>query len=395
MASASLINKVKYSPLLYAVYYYAGSLAIKLLKLMLRPDERLILFSSYSGKRYDDSPKDIYEAMLHDHRFDGYKLVWAFSEPERYNIGRAHKVKVDTLSYYKAALKARVWITNVSMTRGLSFKGINTFSLNTWHGVPIKFIGSDVRNSDGGTFRIKGKVKTIDIQLAQGSYEKSIYPRAFGLDEKQVLVTGLPRNDSLVYDNYPEKIAILRKELGIPEGKKVILYAPTYREYEKDKWRNCIMKPPFNLKRWKAQLSEDYVLMIRAHQEVVKVLNLEEDEFVRDASSFPVLNDLLLITDILISDYSSIIFDFSILSRPIICYTYDFERYKQARGMYFDIRKELPSADTEERLISIIKSNNQNKMREVVIRFRDKYIQEYGNSSQRVLDVVFNALNKH
>lgn len=392
MASVGLINRVKYSRAFYSVYYFVGTLVIKLLKALLKPDSRLILFTSYSGKKYDDSPKDVYEAMLKDRRFEAYRMVWAFRQPERFKIERGTTVKTDTLQYYKTLIKARAWVSNNSVTRGLSFRGLNTFSINSWHGTPIKLIGRDVLNRNGGTFIVKGKEKTVDIQLAQGEYEKRIYARAFGLREDQVVITGLPRNDSLVYDNNPEKIVALKNSFGFAQDKRVILYAPTYRDYEKDEGKNCVLKPPFDLEKWRRQLGNDYILLIRAHQEVVKVLDLQEDSFVRNASNLPILNDLLLATDILISDYSGILFDYSILGRPIYCYTYDYEKYKKARGMYFDIRMELPSTDNEDELINMIKTYNHIDMEAKVKKFRKKYVKQYGNASQKALDVIFNAI---
>lgn len=364
---------------------------MRLLKVFVKPDDKLILFSSYSGKRYDDSPKDIYEAMTKDYRFDRYELVWAFKHPEEHSLKRARTIKVDTLNYFITALKARVWITNVSITRGLYFKGANTFSLNTWHGTPIKFIGKDVTKG-GGTFITKAPNNTTDIQIAQGEYEKNIYSKAFGINPENVLVTGWPRNDSLIYDNTPERISEIRNAFGVPKDKKVILYAPTYRDYEKDNGNNCILRPPFNFHNWKDKLGDEYILFIRAHQEVVNVLDLVEDNFVRNASAFPILNDLLLITDVLISDYSGIIFDYSILGRPIFAYTYDFDIYKKARGMYFDIRNELVSTDNEDTLISMIRDMNVEQLSFKSKEFREKYIQLYGGSSQRVLDIIYDKI---
>ena len=122
MASLSLINRVKYSKRIYLAYYYLGSFAIRLLRLFVKKDPRLIVFSSFGGRKYDDSPKCIYEQMIKDARFDDYKIVWAFMYPEKYDIPRGKKVKTDTFAYYKTLLKARCWITNSTMERGLSFK---------------------------------------------------------------------------------------------------------------------------------------------------------------------------------------------------------------------------------------------------------------------------------
>ena len=391
MASTSLVNRVKYSPLLYNVYFKLGCFLIKLLKFFIKADDKLILFASYSGKQYDDSPKEIYEAMLNDRRFDGYKLIWAFRNPEKFVIERDGKVKVDTLSYYKTALKARVWVTNVSMTRGLNFRGKHCLSLNTWHGTPIKMLGSDLLKNSGGTFVCKGS-GLGDVVLAQGMYEKDILMRVFGLDTNQVVVTGLPRNDSLA-SVCNSKITDIRQKLGIPVGRKIIFYAPTYREYVKDEGRNCVMRPPFNLEMWKERLGDDFVLLIRAHQEVVKVLDLVSNDFVRNVSNYPDLNELMIVSDILISDYSSIFFDFSIMHKPMLCYCYDYEEYAEKRGVYIDIRKWLPSAQNEEELLSLIKNTNLNVKSETAQKFQERFVTEYGSATKKALDIIIDSVS--
>lgn len=384
MASLSLINRVKQSAWLYSIYYHVGSFMVNILKLFLKPDGKLFLFVSYGGRKFDDSPKDIYEAMLNDSRFEGYKFVWAFRKPDNFVIGSGKKIKIDTLQYYITALRARVWITNVGITRALSFKGIHTLVINSWHGTPIKKIGFDAINEN--TF--VGKGEPIDIQLAQGDYEVERYSQAFSLPKGFVFKTGLPRNDTLVSGNTTDNITILKKKLGLPSDKKVILYAPTYRDYELENNSVCVMKTSLNLDRWKDLFKDKYVLLVRAHVAVMKVLNLKEDEFVRDFSKYPTLNDVLLVTDILISDYSGIIFDFSILGRPIICYTYDYEKYNTMRGLYFDVRKELSFASKEDELIVLIQNIDLYREIDRTISFRKKYVQQFGDASQKVLDLI-------
>lgn len=393
MNAINLINRIKYSKKLYKCYLYAGSALVFVLKKVLKTDDRLILYTSYSGKRYDDTPRNMYEAMIKDHRFDGYRIVWAFMNPDRFSIPNCEKIEINSFKYLKTALKARVWITNVNMTRGLGFKGIHTLSFNSWHGTAVKFIGGDIK-SNNETFVLKNESDLADIMIAQGEYDQKIYSRAFNLPLEKVYITGFPRNDSLVTNNNPDYINKIKEKLNLDPKKQVILYAPTYRDFEKDEGNNCVLKPPFDISKWKRLLSEDYILLIRAHQEVVNVLDVNEDEFVRNLSLYPELNDILLITDILISDYSGILFDYSIIGRKIFCYTYDYDRYEQERGMYIDVRKDLPSYDNEDDLLSAIQNGDDQSDHDAVIRFRIKYVEKYGDSAQRAIDVIYEELNK-
>lgn len=101
------------------------SFVINIMKLFLKTDDKLILFVSYGGRHFSDSPKVIYDAMKQDKRFESYKLIWAFVEPNKYDV--EGKIKIDSWKYYKYALKSRCWITNVMVERALNFKGINTY----------------------------------------------------------------------------------------------------------------------------------------------------------------------------------------------------------------------------------------------------------------------------
>ena len=394
MASRSLVSKVKHTRLFYNAYFYIGSSFIRLLKLFIKPNDRLIVFSSFSGKSYDDSPRAIYEGMIKDHRFDDYELVWDFRDPQKYNIERGSKIKTDTLTYYTTLLKARLWITNVSMYRGLEFTGINSYVFNTWHGTAIKKLGIDVIGKK--TFKGKTKQKRGDVLLAQGLYDVKTFSHAYEMPRQSVLAFGLPRNDELVYNNKPDIINELKAHLGIAPDKKVILYAPTYREYQRDNNKNSIFSLPINIGNWEERLSSDFVILFRAHPDVFKVLNIVENDFVKDVSTYPHVNELMLMSDLLISDYSSIFFDYSILGRPMLCFAYDYDRYNEERGLYFDIRKELASERLSDENIlvdTIIKLDWEERSR-ISIDFRDKYVESFGDATQKSLDYLYNVLNQ-
>lgn len=388
----SLINKVKYSPLLYNLYYYVGNVFVSALKLFLKTDEKLIVFNSYGGRKYDDSPKAIFEKMLKDPRFNDYKLIWAFLSPDENHIPVAKKIKSDTLIFYYYLVKARVWVTNSSMTRGLDFRGKNTFILNTWHSTTVKKIGSDVKQNSS-SFKSKSNKNMADIMLAQGEYDVNMLSRVFDLPKEIFRVTGFPRNDELVHAKTDDKL-LCRNKLNIPEDKTVILYAPTFREYEKDNMGNCVLSIPVNFKYWEEILGDNYVILVRAHYEVVKVLQLEDSEFIRNVSSYSQLNDLLIASDILISDYSSIFVDYSILGRPMLCYAYDYERYEKERGLCFDIRAELSSfINDENTLLQEILNMDINKRSEIARNFCAHFIKKCGHASEDSLNIIYDAIS--
>lgn len=392
--SISLINRIKYSKLLYKLYYHCGNIAIAILKLFVNPQKDTIVFVSFGGRKYDDSPRCIYEYMLNDSRFDNYKFIWAFIDPDKHAIARGRKIKIDSFKYYKTLLSARCWITNSSVERGLSFKGKDVFYFNTWHGTPIKKMGSDIVDSSQA-FASKGRESSIDIMLAQGQYEADIFSRVFNIDIDKFRIIGLPRNDELlpseqIHKATREKIC---RTLNIPTNKKIILYAPTFREYLKEN-SNCIIAPPINLEKWQQLLSDDYVVLFRAHYEITKALNICENEFMHNVSDYGNLNELMIASDILISDYSSIFFDYSIMDKPMLCFAYDYNEYSTKRGLYFDMRQELGSSHiaTEDDLLTALTSMDEAESKLYCQKFKDKYITAYGQAAKLSADIIYNAI---
>lgn len=374
-----LANFIKYNKKVYRIYSCLMNTAVNILKQFVIPDEHLILFNSFAGRKYDDSPKELFEYIKSDKRFANYKLVWAFHDPSQFEVVGAEKIKTDSLKYFITALKARVWVTNSSVERGLNFKGKRTIYLNTWHGTPIKKMGTDLEKCNR-SFSDKSE-NSFDIMNAQSKFEADIFSRVFNIPRSSFLEVGLPRNDKLA--NYTqEEIVIIKKKLNIPANKKIILYAPTFREYEKDEYLGCVLAPPMDLIKWEENLGKDYILLFRAHYEVSRVMNITENSFVKNMTNYPSLNELMIVSDILISDYSSIFFDYSIMDKVMLHFTYDYDKYSSKRGMYFDIREYLDGGYHENQLIELLSGCclNMDVMKTKV--FREKYVNYYGSASR-------------
>ncbi len=385
---------LKSSKAFYTIYFYVVSGLLRFLGLFICVDNKLILFNSFGGKKYDDSPKAIYEKMIVDKRFDSYTLIWAFQDPAKCEVpGRAKKIKSDSIKYFVTALRARVWITNSSMERGLNFKKKKTLCFNTWHGTAIKVMGKDVTD-DNKSFKSKVLVRA-DIMLAQGQYDVDVFSRAFAIPLSSFRITGLPRNDNLV--NYTKYEAdAIRKKLGIRNEKRILLYAPTFREFTQGNSHEVILNIPINLDYWQDQLGDKYVVLFRAHYEVAKYMKLDDHPLFIDVSSYPNLNDLMIVSDALISDYSSIYFDYSIMHKPMYCFAYDYEEYTAKRGMYIDLSKELPCRIhlNENTLLEEVCNNagGEKAVCKKILSFQEKYVCAYGKASEKSCDLIFEAL---
>lgn len=386
MFKQKIINFIKTNGFFYDIYYYICSAFLRVIGIFIKTKKKTILFVSFGGKKYDDSPKALYEYICNDKRFDKYELIWAFNDPKKYTIGRAKKVKIDTLGFFVAALSSKYWITNSAIERGLNFKKETTFYINTWHGAPIKKIGIDAISTSSKTGLGSKDIYTQNLMTAQSIYDAKIFSRLFKTDMDNILICDLPRNDYLT--NYDKTIIVeIKNKLGIDHNKHVILYAPTFREYERDEKNDCYLAPPINIDKWRKKLGDDYVILFRAHYEVAKVMEIDNAVF-RNVSHYENLNELMIISDMLVSDYSSIFFDYAILERPILCFAYDLDEYSSKRGLYIDLNQELPCdvIDNEDTLIDQILNIDYEKEVNKVIGFKNKYINNTGKACEKIVE---------
>ena len=348
---------------------------MKALGLFVRTDPDLVLFVSFMGSKFNDSPKAIYDYMKTHAPYDRLKCVWAFERPENYP--QLDTVKMDSFRYFLTALRAKYWITNTNIERGLSFKKKNQVYLNTWHGVALKYIGNDCPGRKDYSF------DAVDYLCVSGEYDEQVFQSAFRARPESYLRCGMPRNEELWSANTLKQEEI-REKLRIPAEKKVILYAPTWRDSE-DKGKSYTIQPPVNFTKWEKQLGEEYVLLFRAHHLTTKVLNVRFNDFVRDVSDYPAVNDLLIASDVLITDYSAISFDYSILGRPILTFAYDYEEYLSTRGTYFDMDERYPSRScrTEDALLDRLAKLDYAAEAQKTVAFRKQFI-EYGENATSV-----------
>ena len=381
-----LINFVKYNRTVLGIYRFFGNALVYILKLFCRIDDKKILFMAFGGQKYDDSPRAIYEAINKDPYFFDYKLVWAFTDPKNTGEDGMERVKVDTFSFFFHALTSRVWITNSSVERGLDLKCKGTIEVNTWHGTPLKKLGEDiVGNNVHGKFKAKKNI----IYCAQSEYDRDIFSRLFHVDKEHFIVKDLPRNDSLLrYTD--ERIKEIKTYLGIPEDKKVILYAPTFREYDRDAQNACYIKPPINMHKWEERLGDNHVVLFRAHYEIVRVMGIECNEFIKDVSDYTYLNDLFAVSDMLISDYSSMFFDYSIVEKPMLCFAYDLEVYLKERGLYLDPEEIFPNGvayDEDELILKILKMDVESSCR-ITADFKARFAPNAGHATEAVVSKI-------
>lgn len=370
---------LKHNNAVQFLYKYGMSLVFTFVGLFLKKKKNLVLFNSFGGRKYNDSPKVVFEAMLNDPRFKGYHFVWAFEEPERFIIPNATAIKIDSWQYFKTALQAKVWISSVNIERGLHFKKHSTIYVNTWHGAGTKKIGNACNGRKDYNF------SAVDMMLVQSKFEQEIFERDFLCNPKAIRKIGFPRNDLLFHitDDLRNNV---RKKLNIPDGKRVILYAPTWRD-SKDGGLSYEFIPPIHLDNWRTAFSDKYVMLFRMHTFTTK-FSMVFDDFARDVSSYENLNHILAITDVLVTDYSTIVYDSAIANIPFICFGFDYDIYKDERGFYYDLNEVYPGGvlKTENDVIKRIPEIESGSDQDKYIAFKERFIEAGGSATETLLD---------
>lgn len=356
-------------------------------------EPKTMLFASFGGRNFNDSPKAIYEEVCKRHEFDDWDLIWAFNNPEKIDLPRGHKIQMDSWAFYNALLTSQVWVSNSGMDRGIGIIHKGTIKVETWHGTPLKKIGGDENTGSIISEKEKKNIKNspLDrstIRCAQSKYDRDILARIDHATKDSYIMAGLPRNDEL-FAYSKDKCDQIRESLGIND-KKVILYTPTYREYLIDKNNDIFLKPPMDINRWRKELGDKYILLIRAHYAVSRAMGIQDDDFVKDVSKYSNLNDLYAISDMMVSDYSSTFFDYSVFNRPMFCFAYDYEEYQEKRGLYVKLEDVLPCkvCKTEDEVLSEIEHCDYQKACGQTDEFRKKYVPNEGHASEAVVNEI-------
>jgi CDP-glycerol glycerophosphotransferase len=298
-------------------------------------DPKLIAYVSFHG-RYADSPRVIFEQL--NTRLPDYRHVWIVrpgASPEL--PPNATVVKFGSIAHFRALATARMVITNDHLPRWWR-KRRGAFYLQTWHGTPFKRIAFGIRKLDAFPpdflSRVRADVRKWDCLLSPSPEVTEIFREAFQF-EGWIAETGLPRNDALHAPDADAQVAAMKEHLALPPDKRVVLYAPTLRDELVTSGRP--FRPPFDWSRFGRELGDECVLVLRLHPNMRAWDSDAHSDFVIDLSSHSDIEDLLLVADVLVTDYSSTAFDFAPTGKGVIFFMPDRERYERdERGFYID-----------------------------------------------------------
>ncbi|GGZ72161.1 hypothetical protein GCM10010371_34870 [Streptomyces subrutilus] len=307
------------------------------------PLKDTVVYDVFQGNGAGDSPRAIHEELLR--RGEKLEHIWLVRDGRAEVPATARAVQYDSVESWEVLARARYYVVNSNVPRNFRRRTGQTV-VQTWHGTPIKQIGHDYVHDYYTSPEVLEGLEHDSAQwtllASPSSYATPVLQRALGY-AGEVIESGSPRTDALVRPD-AQRIAEVRRRLGLPEGKKVVLYMPTWRENREGFSGGYKLDLHIDLDEARRRLGEDHVLLVRGHHNVgEQVREGVRDGFVVDVSRWPDATDLLLVADVLISDYSSAIFDFALTDRPILLFTYDLEHYRSTlRGFNFDLEAKAP-----------------------------------------------------
>lgn len=372
----------------------------------IQTDDKVIVFIAFNGKSYTCTPKAVYEYMLSSGKYEDYRFIWVVRDMEKYAFLEENPntviVKNRSKEYEKALASAKYWICNYRIYDYIYPKADQHY-VQCWHGTPLKRLGYDIEHSDNAMNsqqEIQDKYRTdaekFSFILSPSAFASEKFISAWNLEKTgqadKVVEVGYPRDDFML--NFTDAdVKRIKESLELPADKKILLYAPTWRDNQHTAGVGYVYTNPVDFGKLRDSLSDEWVILFRAHYLVANAFDFDEYEgFVYNVSKYDDINDLYVISDMLITDYSSVFFDYANLKRPVLYYMYDLEYYKdELRGFYIDL-SELPGPiiEKEEDLIPAIrKLDKEFKYDEKYQRFNERfnYLND-GHASQRLIEEI-------
>ena len=349
---------------------------------------RIAYFECYNGTSATDAARAIHDELRR--RGSDLELVWGLHDwsvpvPEGgrgvIRFSREWWDVVGTAAYqtYDAAVPAQI-----ERRPGQTI-------LQTWHGTPFKRLGSDraVVRAEQARYQVRWEqaIACWDVLLSQNPWSTEVFRRAWGF-QGPILELGYPRNDVLAVAGAEEEAAA-RVRLGIGPETLVVLYAPTVRDGDR------VMPMLLDVERVAAALGPDVAVLVRGHMLTRRWAWSGRSPSVVDVTDYPEINDLFLAADVTITDYSSIMFDFSVTSKPLIFFAPDLEDYRdRRRGTYFDLAEKGPGpvVSTTDEVVDALAD-----LPSVRARYAERYAdwqatynpRDDGHAAARVVDAVF------
>ncbi|KOV59102.1 bifunctional glycosyltransferase/CDP-glycerol:glycerophosphate glycerophosphotransferase [Streptomyces sp. MMG1121] len=348
-------------------------------------DPDLVVYCAYWGRGYACNPAAIHAKAreLAPH----LRAVFLVETGQEHTMPKdVEYAVIGSRRYWEVLARATYLVNNANFAEGI-VKRPGSVHLQTQHGTPLKTMGVDqapypvVAARSGSYTKLLGRVDRWDFNLSANRHSTQMWERAFPGSYEQ-LEYGYPRND--VYCTATgEDVARVRRELGVPEGRTAVLYAPTHRDHHTG------FEPGLDLEAFCEAAGEDVVVLLRAHYFYDRGPVRSFGRII-DVTAHRSAEDVCLAADALVTDYSSIMFDYANLDRPIVVYADDWEVYQETRGVCFDLMAEPPGpvARTPEELAGVFRDGSYAGAEAAALRaaFRERFCAfDDGRAAERVV----------
>lgn len=306
-----------------------------------RPRQETVFMECFGGTGTGDGPRAVCDALLEDR--PDLDLVWSVDDASVVPVPGTRAVLRGTAEWFEAVGSARLLVTNNTLPESVR-KAPGQVHVQTWHGTPLKRIGSDIAHQRMSTDHylrlLLREAQRWDFLVSPSPFCTQIFRRAFDYDG-QVLEIGRPSNDLLVRADAPRRRVEVRARLGIPDDHTVLLYAPTWRD---NAWKGGTWERVVHLDGAAVTAARpDVTVLVRGHANTATRPRVPGSEQVIDVTSYPDIARLYLAADVLVTDYSAAMFDFALTDRPMIFLAPDLGHYRdRLRGLYLDLEEVAP-----------------------------------------------------
>ena len=368
---------------------------------LLKIKQDVILFESYHGSRIGDSPYAIYKKLIDIEEYKNFKFVWTVNDEDDYYLQEIKgiskniiHVKRESFQYIRYLAQAKYLINNTTFPFYFQKKHGQVY-INTWHGTPIKTLGKHVKGTMGQHKNAIRNFLQCDYIINPNKFTCDIINHAHdlqGLFNGYIVDEGYPRMDLTINADKNKAKELLAKVLNMDINKKIILYAPTWRG-ELGRINNNSNEIFNTIKYMHSEIPDGYILLLKVHGLTYKYIAKDENIKKLCIPDWVETNELLSVVDVLITDYSSIFFDFLPMKKPVIYFIYDKEKYQNERGLYINFENMPgPLCYNVEEVIFAIKEIDDDKHK--YQHFYDDALKKYcynddGKATERIIDIIF------
>ena len=371
-------------------------------------EKNTVLYESRDGQNITDNPYAIFKFLLNNPECKHLKHIWTIQKPEELEIVMDEYRDYDNVSFVIRNTKeyTKVLATSKYLISNATFQAFvipreEQIYINTWHGTPLKTMGFKIPGNPSNSKNVVRNFLSADYLISPNKHTTEMYTDSYkmeGLYSGSIVEDGYPRNDlTLNTDATYMNNKLVSYNISIDERKKTVLYAPTWKGTSITKAKNDMEQIISDMKKLENNIGNEYNILIKVHPYLYNTAKKYEE--IKDIliPDYADTNEVLSIVDVLITDYSSIFFDFLVTGKPILFYVWDAESYVQERGSYFSL-DELPGPTlyTISELIGAFEDIERHKEESSskYQQFRNKFTPyDDGNTTKRLVNFIFK--NQH